>query len=815
MKFAVNEPSWVRYMKDGDLEQAYKIYSHTTLAAWGFRFLPIRWLADFLGLPLFKFILKLPLKIDDTDTAVDLSTAFLLFWKRPDWLGATIIVQIVKSLVTQRKLPLRASVWLTHWYCLQGRYGDCQQIFATIEAHLDPNTRLFGEAASLRANFEYIIGNITEASELHDRSHQVLIQHQDKFFQVFNLGLWIRCAASIQDFGEMQKILSHFDDIDSEMPDKKYGLKLLSYCSLIYFQHGRADLGERFLSSAQALYTRSGSQIDRAVFSIVQSAICHFKGDRAGSRLAIDQAALDLKAYGRYFYYEELIRSLTKYFSGESLTASELRVLPNEIAQLQIGSINQNSEESWYQKFFRETLRLYEDYAELSFTDIISVLRRQTTASELTTSLRVTERSDFLEPEFEFHVLSDASLSQFNFTLWHQGQDYSVSLKTPFLPWRNSGILDAIKSIILSLQSISYQEANRKIQLDILRAEEMKELSQQVYHDIGSPIATLSMALHACSEIPKDSREVIQLAIQRLKDITRNLVTQHSSPQMHATPEDDLRIQRVIPLLENVIAEKRVQYGAKTEVEISTDWMDDSALCFCAIQSTEFQRVISNLVNNAVESIETNGHVVVRVELDGDHVKTTVEDNGKGIPPQHLSHLGDRKMSFEKPGGSGLGLYHAKKTASRLNGRLSIESEENKGTRVSIRLPLSPAPEWFSNDIQVANEAEIIVVDDDESVHRLWSVRFGGRAIRSFRDSGSFESYLRTCDRGQRRLFFIDHELGGDLTGLNLISSHGLEDEAFLVTSHADDEKMQKEALNLSIKMIPKSIIGAVSLRFV
>jgi signal transduction histidine kinase len=813
MKFAMNEPSWVRYVKEGDLEQAYKIYSHTALSARSFRFLPIRWLSDTFGIWIFRLILKLPLKADDGDTAVDLSTAFLLFWKRPNWFGAILLIQILKFIATRWRLPLRASFWLTHWFCFQGRYGDCQRIFKILEAQLDPTARLFGEASTLRANFEYVIGNIVEASELHERSHRSLVEHKDKFFRVFNLGLWIRCAASFQDVREMQKILSHFDGIDPEVSDKKYGLKLLSYCSLIYFQQGRTDLGERFLSSAQLVYSKSGSQIDRAVFSIVHSIILHNRGDITGARLAIHQASLDLRAYGRYFYYDELIRSMTKFFSGETLTTNELSVLPLEMSKSSTMSMAQDSEESWYQRFFKETLRLYENFSALSFNEVIDVLRRQTTASELSVSEKAKDEDRFFEPEFEFCVLAEDSLSQFKFTLWHQGQEYSINLKTPFLPWRNSGILDAIKSIILSLQSVSYHEANRKAQFEIQRAEELKELSRQVYHDIGSPIATLSMVFHACPEIPKDSREVIQMAIQRVKDITKNLVTQHSISPFNETTEDVLKVQRIVPLIESVIAEKRFQYRSKVGVKISTDWDAESVSFFAAIQSTEFQRALSNLINNAVEALEQGGHVNVRVELDGDDVKTTIEDNGKGIPHQHLIHLGNRKLSFEKPGGSGLGLYHAKKTAARLKGSLSIESKENQGTRVSLKIPRCPTPEWFSNEICVANETEIVVVDDDDSIHRLWRMRFGAQPIRSFKDQSSFEEFLRTCDRAQPRLLLIDHELGVGSTGLSLIQTHDLSREAFLVTSHADDERMHKEAAALSIKLIPKSNIGFVRIR--
>src|SRR5690606_16967643 len=80
--------------------------------------------------------------------------------------------------------------------------------------------------------------------------------------------------------------------------------------------------------------------------------------------------------------------------------------------------------------------------------------------------------------------------------------------------------------------------------------------------------------------------------------------------------------------------------------------------------------------------------VQVNARIDRDHVKLSVQDNGKGIEKKHLSHLG--KMFYratDEGAGSGLGLYIVKETLEKLQGSMAIESEEGHGTTVKFEIP--------------------------------------------------------------------------------------------------------------------------------
>ncbi len=71
-----------------------------------------------------------------------------------------------------------------------------------------------------------------------------------------------------------------------------------------------------------------------------------------------------------------------------------------------------------------------------------------------------------------------------------------------------------------------------------------------------------------------------------------------------------------------------------------------------------------------------------------------VSDNGKGIPSHILARLGEHGISYGKKGtesGSGLGIYHAKKTVEEWGGKFEVRSREGIGTAIEIKLPKSAA----------------------------------------------------------------------------------------------------------------------------
>ena len=99
-----------------------------------------------------------------------------------------------------------------------------------------------------------------------------------------------------------------------------------------------------------------------------------------------------------------------------------------------------------------------------------------------------------------------------------------------------------------------------------------------------------------------------------------------------------------------------------------------------------------NLVDNAIKYTKGGGGIKVQLTEADDSVIVTVEDNGIGIPKEDIERVFERFYRVDKAhsrelGGTGLGLSIAKHIVLVHNGKIRIESEVNKGTKVFVTLP--------------------------------------------------------------------------------------------------------------------------------
>jgi two-component system sensor histidine kinase VicK len=103
--------------------------------------------------------------------------------------------------------------------------------------------------------------------------------------------------------------------------------------------------------------------------------------------------------------------------------------------------------------------------------------------------------------------------------------------------------------------------------------------------------------------------------------------------------------------------------------------------------------VVSNLVKNALQFTDANGHVTVKVEEDSGYMKVTVSDDGIGIPVKDLPRVFERFFQVEshltrRYNGMGLGLAVARSMIELHNGRIWAESVEGKGSTFTFLLPI-------------------------------------------------------------------------------------------------------------------------------
>jgi signal transduction histidine kinase len=379
---------------------------------------------------------------------------------------------------------------------------------------------------------------------------------------------------------------------------------------------------------------------------------------------------------------------------------------------------------------------------------------------------------------------------------------------------------------------IGYIEKNRLIKgynlsLKLSVQESYANLSAQVAHDIRSPLAALDSITKDIAKLPEEKRVIVRSAIGRIRDIANNLIEKNrqlpkdssSKATVVSTSVEPVNNYLLSSLIEPIITEKHFQFRSKAGIEIITQLDKVSYGLFAKIQPIEFKRLISNLINNAVEALGDKGEVEILLSSLNDKVIIEIKDNGKGIAPEILEKLGQKGETHGKEGGSGLGLYHAKTKIESWNGKLKLQSEEGKGTSIILTLPKAKAPDWFVSKLEFKPGATVVTLDDDITIHHIWqgryeSIRAKEKDIKMFHFSepDEFRQWVKSNQSIiQNTIFLLDYELAGyEETGLTLAEEMNIGQQTILVTSRYEEKRIIDNCIRLKIGMIPKGLSGMV-----
>jgi len=148
-----------------------------------------------------------------------------------------------------------------------------------------------------------------------------------------------------------------------------------------------------------------------------------------------------------------------------------------------------------------------------------------------------------------------------------------------------------------------------------------------------------------------------------------------------------------IDIVDPVDAAIRMIRRKAEEKNISLKLAANSNLPLVEADHRAIRQMILNLVSNAIKFTDEGGEIRVSVDQKDNDIRVAVRDNGIGIPPDALPRLGEpfeqvndtRDRNYD---GTGLGLALTKSFAEMHGGRLTIASEQGRGTQVSFYLPI-------------------------------------------------------------------------------------------------------------------------------
>jgi two-component system sensor histidine kinase BaeS len=217
-----------------------------------------------------------------------------------------------------------------------------------------------------------------------------------------------------------------------------------------------------------------------------------------------------------------------------------------------------------------------------------------------------------------------------------------------------------------------------------------RELVAWASHDLRTPIASLQAMLEAVEDgvvraeryLPAMHEQVQILArlVEDLFELARidagSLTLELREAELAGLVESCVRGVEAEAQARHVQVESRVQNGARARCE-----------------PEKVERVLYNLLTNALRHTPTDGSVAVVVEPQQDEVQVTVEDTGDGLAPEAAARMFERFWRADAArtsgqGGAGLGLAIARGLVEAHGGRIWAEGRPGGGTRVSFTLPV-------------------------------------------------------------------------------------------------------------------------------
>ncbi len=224
-------------------------------------------------------------------------------------------------------------------------------------------------------------------------------------------------------------------------------------------------------------------------------------------------------------------------------------------------------------------------------------------------------------------------------------------------------------------------------------------------HEMRTPVAAiegyLALAMNNnVSKIDSKAREYLEKAhasTQHLGKLFQDLLTAAKSEdgRLKNTPEVVELGKFLDELVEDVkfVAQKKglvLEYngGVNNQVKGSPALRP---LYYAYIDPERMREVITNLFDNAVKYTD-EGKITVSLEADDHYITISVTDTGPGIPQEDIPHLFQKFYRVDNSitrqiGGTGLGLFIARKIVEMNNGTIGVESEVGKGSRFYVKLP--------------------------------------------------------------------------------------------------------------------------------
>lgn len=261
----------------------------------------------------------------------------------------------------------------------------------------------------------------------------------------------------------------------------------------------------------------------------------------------------------------------------------------------------------------------------------------------------------------------------------------SAAFITAYLTVTVTGHLRAYR-----LQAMRSFEDKRRIEM------EKAHFIDVVSHDLKSPLGVIEnmvaslLAAHG-GQFGEDAREILERIPKRTRDLNRFIQNLIDFSKLRAMNELETRFKPLnfLPIVTSTV---EMYMDQALDKNIAMTVQAGPSVPRIMGSGEHLERLVGNLVSNAIRYTPEHGSVTVKLEAGNGDVVLTVADSGIGIPEKEIPQVFDEFFRASNArsatdAGTGLGLPVARFIAEKHGGAITVNSEEGEGTVFTVRIP--------------------------------------------------------------------------------------------------------------------------------
>jgi heavy metal sensor kinase len=270
------------------------------------------------------------------------------------------------------------------------------------------------------------------------------------------------------------------------------------------------------------------------------------------------------------------------------------------------------------------------------------------------------------------------------------------------IPTRGAG--DELDHLILTF--------NRMIERLENSFQQIRQFSTDVSHELRTPITAIRGQLEVALFTAKTIDQYRDAILNSLQDIERLSQIVRALLLLSQAESGQLALQKTRLDLASVVRDIVEQFQIPAEgarIELSSDLPDH---CPAEVDRVQIERMLSNLLSNAMKFTPAGGRVHVALRSLPENIRIEVADTGCGIAAEHIPHIFERfyrvpaqEVCGNPEPGLGLGLSFVAWIAKAHGGSIQVDSETGKGTRFTVSLP--PAVAELSPGVPIPASAAL------------------------------------------------------------------------------------------------------------